>query len=138
MSGERTIIYRKFGKGIRGCFALAALLLAGFILVKSLAPVHTSLSISNMDKIIHGLAYFTLGSATLPALPRVKPLLVWGLLCLFGGGIEVMQGMLTAGRTASFFDGLANAGGALAAVLFWLGLTWVITIFRHKDEKSAT
>ena len=131
------IIYKKFGITFRLASSALAILLAGFILVQSLTEAHTSLTVSNMDKVIHLLAYFVLGAATLPALPRLRPLLVWALLSLFGGGIEIMQGMMNLGRTASFFDGLANASGAFLAVLFWLGLSWALSSFRQTREKSA-
>ncbi len=132
------IIYKKFSMAFRLAFSALAILLAGFILVQSLTETHSSLTVSNMDKVVHLGAYFVLGTATLPALPRLKPIIVWALLSLFGGGIEIMQGMMNLGRTASFFDGLANASGALLAVLFWLGLTWALSSFRQRREKSAT
>ena len=132
------IIYKKFSMAFRLAFSALAILLAGFILVQSLTEAHSSITVSNMDKVVHLGAYFVLGAATLPALPRLKPILVWALLSLFGGGIEIAQGMMNLGRSASFFDGLANASGALLAVLFWLGLTWTLSSFRQRREKSAT
>ena len=72
------IIYKKFSMAFRLAFSALAILLAGFILVQSLTEAHSSITVSNMDKVVHLAAYFVLGAATLPALPRLKPILVWG------------------------------------------------------------
>jgi len=100
-----------------------AIAFATIILVKSLPPALPSLSISNGDKLIHILAYLVLGGVTLPALPRIRPLLVWLGVAGFGAGVEVLQGMMNTGRSADVYDGIANALGALFAVIMWFVLT---------------
>lgn len=117
--GDRQMIYTGFSTNVRKAFLGLAVLLATIIFVQSVTPVLTSLSISNMDKVIHVLAYLVLGAVTLPALPRLKPLMVWLGLCGFGASIELAQGLMSTGRSADILDGIANAGGAFLAVMCW-------------------
>ena len=72
-----------------------------------------------MDKIAHGFAYFALGFAIIPALGKVRLILIWAGLSFIGIGLEIIQGMMKTGRQADVLDAAANASGALLAVLVW-------------------
>ncbi|MCF6221113.1 MAG: hypothetical protein L3J65_08375 [Robiginitomaculum sp.] len=124
--GDNKMIYTGFSIGMQRMFLVLAVVLATVIVVKSVTPALPSLSISNMDKVIHVLAYLILGLVTLPALSRFKPLMVWIGLCGFGASIEVAQGLMSTGRSADIFDGIANAGGAFLALVSWRILTLLI------------
>lgn len=123
------MIYNQFGIGVRLTFTGLAIALALFIGVSSLVPARPNLLINHMDKILHMLAYLTLGAATFPAFPKVKPLLVWLGLCGFGVAIEVLQGVMTTGRSTDILDGIANASGALLALLAWAVLSRLVRQF---------
>jgi len=114
------MLYTKFGQGVRRSFIGLAIVFAAIILVKSLTPALPSLSIDNADKYLHVLAYLVLAAATLPTLPRVRPVLVVLGVAGFGAGVEVLQGMLSTGRSTDIYDGLANALGALLALGIWM------------------
>ena len=117
------MIYTNFNVKLRRLFLALTVLLAIFIAVKSLTPAIPTLSISNIDKVAHMLAYLALGAAALPAFPRVKPSIIWCGLCAFGICIEITQGMMNTGRSVDFWDGIANASGALLAIIGWVILT---------------
>jgi len=117
------MVYVEFSTNLRRTFLVLAILLASIIVVKSVTPALPSLSLSNMDKVIHVAAYFALGLVALPALPRVRPLYIWFGLCALGASIELAQGLMNAGRTANILDGVANATGAVLAIAVWLILT---------------
>jgi|GEM_PF-818640 len=117
------MIYRRFPKGVRAGFVLAAVLLGGYILVRSLTPMQASVSVPGLDKIVHFCAYLVLGVLCLPAAPRMHPIIIWLGLAAFGAGIEFGQGAMGAGRTADFMDEIANISGAAFAILFWLSVS---------------
>jgi len=117
------MLYTKFEQKLRWLFMGLAIALAAIILVKSLTPALPSLNINNADKFIHVIAYLILGAVTLPALPRVRPVLVVLGVAGFGAGIEVLQGMINTGRSADIYDAFANALGAVLAVIIWVLLT---------------
>jgi len=126
---QTPMIYVGFSANLRRLFLGVSVLFALFIIVKSLAPAVPILSISNIDKVAHMLAYCALGAVTLPAFAHIKPLIVWCGLCVFGASIEITQGLLSTGRSFDFLDGIANAYGALLAVLGWRILTWLAKKF---------
>lgn len=117
------MLYVEFSVNLRRMFLGLAVLFALIIVVKSLMPAMPTLSISNIDKAAHMFAYCALGAVTLPAFARVKPFIVWCGLCIFGASIEIIQGLLSTGRAFDFWDGVANALGALLAVASWMLLT---------------
>ena len=79
----------------------------------------TGIKISNIDKLYHSFAYFTLALSWLITYykkPRKKYLIV--ICCIiFGIIIEVLQGTLTIYRTGDYLDVLANSFGVLLALL---------------------
>ena len=117
------MFYVEFNANLRRVFLGLTVLLAVIIVVKSLTPALPSLAISNIDKLAHMSAYLALGAVTLPAFSHVKPFIVWCGLCAFGASIEIAQGLLSTGRSADIMDGVANASGAVLAVVGWMILT---------------
>ena len=70
----------------------------------------------------HGLAFFVLGLLTPAAFPRLPVLVVWIVLIVLGGGIELAQeylfDTLRHGEWADFrVDAAAAAAGVLSALL---------------------
>lgn len=114
------MIYSGFGVRLRLAFTVLAIALGVFIAVSSLVPAQPSLSVNHMDKILHVMAYLTLGVATFPAFPRIQPIMTWLGLCGFGVAIEVLQGVFPTGRSTDILDGFANASGAFLALLAWI------------------
>ena len=117
------MLYTKFGQDLQRSFTGLAIAFATIILVKSLTPALPSLSINNVDKYIHVIAYLVLGVVTLPALPHIRPVLVCLGVAGFGAGIEILQGIINTGRSADIYDGVANALGAVLAVIIWIIFT---------------
>ncbi|PHR60188.1 MAG: hypothetical protein COA43_07775 [Robiginitomaculum sp.] len=128
------MVYRNFNTKINFAFGLLSLVLFAFISVRSLGVVTVSFSVNNFDKVLHMTAYFVLGLCVFPALYKVRLWMVWALLCLFGVVIECLQGAMSIGRKADFWDAVANASGALLAGLFWLALS--VTVLRLKRANS--
>jgi VanZ family protein len=69
------------------------------------------------DKIEHALAYLVLTLAGLWALPR-RGWLVLAAVVAFGVGVELLQAGFSFDRQGDWRDAVANATGALMAVLF--------------------
>jgi len=113
------MLYRNFGPMRRQIFMGLSCVFAVIILVKSLTPALPSLNANHADKYIHVLAYLVLAVVVLPALPRLRPFYIWVGVAGFGLGVEVLQGLVNTGRSADIYDGIANATGALLAVLIW-------------------
>lgn len=101
-----------------------AVLITISIAVLSLVKVQakTTLSIPSSDKIFHGIAYYFLMISWLYAFSQKEKFyktvkyLILGCV-IYGIVIEVLQGVITSYRTASFLDILANSGGIVAAIL---------------------
>jgi len=87
-----------------------------FIIWASLSPSGTGGTIPHMDKVLHLLVYAILAAAIALAWPKLSKLRVfWGCV-FFGVAMEVAQGLIGSGRTASLLDGLANSLGAALGV----------------------
>lgn len=125
------LIYQNFGKPARAVFALASLCLLVFITMQSLGASHASVQVNNADKYAHALAYCTLGLAVFPTFPRLRPIIVWGVLTLYGCAMEVAQGAMHMGRTADILDAVANSTGAFLAIVLWV----LVSLWRVKIKK---
>ncbi len=103
-------------------FKLAALLCALVIAIASLQPTGGMQSIPHADKLLHLIAYGGLAGLIGLGWWRMPLLRVVLIAVLFGVGVEIAQGLFTAGRTPSVADGIANTLGALlaAAVLSFI------------------
>ncbi|MBL4604822.1 MAG: VanZ family protein [Flavobacteriaceae bacterium] len=82
----------------------------------------TMISIPSSDKVYHGIAYYFLMISWLYTFSQkekfhnVAKYLIIGCF-IYGIVIEILQGVITSYRTASFLDILANFGGIVIAVL---------------------
>jgi VanZ family protein len=95
----------------------------------SLSPATDVVGITNFDKVMHAAAYFILAGLFALALPDLRLLFVALLPCLYGAAMEIVQGAMSAGRTGSLFDILANIFGASLAVGVW----WVFVKYIWKS-----
>ena len=94
-------------------FALAITI--GIICLSLIKMPKTNIKISNIDKLYHSFAYFTLTISWLLSFykkPEKKYVIVIGCIIL-GIIIEVLQGTLTIYRTGDYLDVLANSFGVL-------------------------
>ena len=98
-------------------FALTALLVAWFCLT----PAMPEAGVGHIDKVEHFGAYLLLAGLGFAAIRRRSWRLAAGVLA-YGVLIEGLQAWLPTGRSASVWDGLANAGGVAAAWLAWAAL----------------
>jgi len=80
-----------------------------FIVWASLRPAGTGGAVPHLDKVLHFLVYAALSFGICFAWARLPKLRVFWLCAIFGAGLEVAQGLFTAGRMASGWDGLANS-----------------------------
>jgi len=113
------LFYARFTPFVRRLCLWIALFLAVVIAQQSLSISNAQGGLPYMDKIVHFIAYGALGVFALPALPRLAPIAVVIALGLFGGIIEIGQGVMGLGRTPDFFDAVSNLVGAFMALVFW-------------------
>ena len=102
--------------------AISVALFIGYLSLKKMEAL--PIQFSHSDKMYHAVAYFLLGFTWLLSFPkssqkkRLKYAIV--ILCIiYGIVIEVLQGTLTAYRTASLLDVLANTAGVIAAMMLF-------------------
>ncbi|CAA0147327.1 VanZ family protein [Tenacibaculum maritimum] len=98
-----------------------AIAIAILIAILSLIKIGKQpIKISYLDKIEHGIAYFTLAFFWLLAFveKNKKYWIVVGCL-LYGIIIEVLQGTITTYRTPDYLDIIANFAGILLALLLF-------------------
>jgi len=87
-----------------------------FIVWASLRPTGASNAIPHTDKVLHLLVYALLGGAITLAWPKLsKWRIFWGCVVL-GAALELGQGLMETGRTASIWDALANSIGAALGI----------------------
>jgi VanZ family protein len=87
------------------------------------------------DKANHFTGYFLLTTWFTGVTRRSRYLLVGALLIAFSGSLEIAQGLMREGRTADWFDLLANSLGvgtgiALAALGLGNWMVWVEKLLR--------
>ena len=82
------------------------------------------------DKATHFTGYFLLTTWFTGVARRSRYLLVGVSLIAFGGALEIAQGLMREGRTADWFDFLANSLGiATGVTLALLGLgNWMVWV----------
>ena len=125
MSSEKSprLYYVRFTPAVQRISMWLALVLAVIIAQQSLSVSNAQGGLPYLDKIVHFIAYGALGVFALPAFPRLSPIIVVLALGLFGGIIEIGQGVMGLGRTPDFFDAVSNLGGAFMALIFWQIIT---------------
>lgn len=87
-----------------------------FVVWASLRPAGTGGAIPHMDKVLHLLVYAILALGMAVAWPKLSKFKIFWTCVVFGGVMELAQGFIGTGRTASFFDGLANSLGVALGV----------------------
>jgi VanZ family protein len=102
--------------------AISVALFIGYLSLKKMEAL--PIQFSQSDKMYHAVAYFLLGFTWLLSFPKSsqKKKLKYAIviLCIiYGIVIEVLQGTLTAYRTASLLDVLANTAGVIAAMMLF-------------------
>lgn len=79
-----------------------------FALIMASLPQPPSLPGDPDDKMLHILAFTALAALIIPAYPRANVFVLFLLLCLFGGMIELVQSIPALGRDAEARDWLAD------------------------------
>ncbi|GLQ20693.1 VanZ family protein [Algimonas porphyrae] len=113
-------------------FRILAVAVATVILVLSLQPFTGSLGVNHADKVQHLLAYGLLAGLMALGWPRCRPVWIVAIAALFGLGVELAQGVMSQGRTASGLDALANLIGALLASF---ALPRARSLLRRRNER---
>lgn len=90
------------------CLAFACVIA---IVHQSLQPGSGFPPTSHTDKLYHAGAYGILAVWTVLGWPFGRSLYIFLGLTLLGGTVELAQGVMDIGRTASWLDALANAVG---------------------------
>lgn len=114
--------------GMRALFAALAI----FILWKSLEPFYGQPGSHYIDKVQHFMAYFILSGFALLSRSPLRPLRLLLAILVFSAMIEILQGAMNMGRTASFADFVANLAGILAAWACWR----VVQSFKKNMKKN--
>jgi len=114
---------------LRRPLRLAVYLYAGLVIWQSLLPAGTGGAIPHMDKLLHVIVYAVLAGGIYLAWPKLSKGIVLLICIAFGGMVEIIQGAMPLGRTASLWDGLANALGAVLAVMV---LSIILRKFVHQ------
>lgn len=82
-----------------------------FLIWVSLRPAGTGGAIPHLDKVLHLIVYVILAGGIAIAWPKISKFRIfWGCI-VFGAALEIAQGLMAAGRTASLWDSLANSLG---------------------------
>jgi VanZ family protein len=102
-------------------FIIASIVTVIILCLSLIKLPQADIKISNIDKVYHSIAYFTLAIAWLIVYykkPNKKYIIV--ICCIiFGIVIEVLQSKITVHRTGDYYDILANSSGVLFALLIF-------------------
>lgn len=104
-------------RSMRRIFRLAAILMAGAILILSLQPASGMAGPLYADKVHHVLAYGILTAFMALGWPKIRLTIFIIVATLFGFSIEIAQGLGGQGRMLSGYDAIANGFGAMVAAL---------------------
>jgi len=102
--------------------------MAGVLAFESLMPAAEAVSLNNIDKVVHAVAYFGLAYCIAAGWRKSSLWFVFFVSAAFGAAMEAGQGLMDMGRSASPWDQLANTVGAAFACLAWVML---IKIYRR-------
>ncbi|MEJ2816849.1 VanZ family protein [Caulobacter sp. CCG-8] len=86
---------------------------SAYALARALLPDDDSVGLIPWDKAKHFIVFYVLSVLASLALPQSRLHRIGLVILAFGGGIEVLQGLV--GRDASWFDLFADACGISAA-----------------------
>jgi len=112
--------HRPYIKALMAPMRVLLVLALLIVAYKSLIPGVAYINLNHSDKIAHAITYGVLAGLIGLAFPKLS--LRWVLLwpMLFGGCLEIAQKLMAAGRTASWFDQIANIVGICLAILVWV------------------
>jgi len=119
--------------------------LMGWVLIvgtvnEELQPrVWKAVEIFSNDKAMHCTGYFLLTVWFSGVVRRSRYLVMGASLIAFGGALEIAQGLMHIGRTADWFDFLANSVGValgLAAASLGLG-NWMLWLEKLVRARKA-
>ena len=117
---------------VQHIFRILFWLLLGIILAISIMPAGDAPIVFANDKLNHGLAFFTLSLMARLLWSRTHAAILFVLLMVFGGGIELLQLSMGLGRDADWMDFGADVVAILLGI--WVGkLLWSV-----KSRRSAT
>jgi VanZ family protein len=102
-------------------FIIALAITFSIVCLSLLKIPKTKITITNIDKVYHSIAYFTLTISWLIVYykkPQKKNIIV---ICsiIFGIIIELLQSTLTNYRTGEYLDVIANSSGVILALLIF-------------------
>jgi|SRR6478752_52658 len=86
---------------------------SAYALMRALLPDDDSIGLIPWDKAKHFIVFYVLAALASLALPQSRLHRIGLVIVAFGGGIEILQGLV--GRDASWLDLLADACGVSAA-----------------------
>ncbi|WP_162674493.1 VanZ family protein [Vibrio variabilis] len=97
----------------------------------SLKPTPTNLiELDGFDKVQHAMAYFVLGLCATTIIKATRWRLVFTILWLLSGVVEVLQ-FMQPGRQGSIYDWLANGVGLLFA---YSGACFIAKVMKNRDD----
>ena len=102
---------------VKTILRLSFWLLLGLILAISTMPAEDAPTVFANDKLNHALAFFTLSLMARLLWPRAKLAILFILLTLFGGGIELLQLTMGFGREADWMDFAADVVAIAVGIL---------------------
>lgn len=105
------------------------IVMAGFIAYQSLAPTNAAGSLNHMDKFLHAAVYCVLAFLMAGGWWRSTLLIIFLVTAAFGAVLEMGQGLMGLGRTASLGDQFANMGGAALGCGVWIV---IVILYRNK------
>tara|TARA_B110000503_G_scaffold111491_1_gene166980 strand:- start:55 stop:411 length:357 start_codon:yes stop_codon:yes gene_type:complete len=98
-------------------FIIALGITISIVCLSLLKIPETQVKITNIDKVYHSIAYFTLTISWLIA--YYKKSQIKYIIVIFGIIIELLQSTLTDYRTGEYLDVIANSSGVLLALLIF-------------------
>jgi hypothetical protein len=96
-----------------------------FTLVMALVPAEPTVLAPVSDKVQHMAAFAILAGLGFLAYPRASKLRLLILLSLFGGVIELLQGLAFFHRDRDILDWVADTGAAAATLLILVAIPFV-------------
>ena len=112
-------LHRKTAERLRKILVFVFCLAVAVLTHESLLPSIGAPSLNYWDKLVHYVAYFILAGLALFAFVRTKLLALFIVLSLLGGGLEIGQALMDAGRDGTWGDQLANMLGAATPLRLW-------------------
>ncbi len=106
----------------KNIFRILFWLLLGAILAISLMPAEDAPVVFADDKLNHILAFFILSFMARILWSRVNTLILFSMLTVFGGGIEILQLAMGFGRDADWMDFAADVLAIALGMLFAHGI----------------